>query len=418
MKGTPGSLRLHIGILGRRNVGKSSLINSIAGMEVAITAPEPGTTTDPVKLSINLNPLGPVVLIDTAGIDDMGDLGNLRIDSARKAMESMDMAMLVVTGDQWGSYEEDILNRFPGENIPVVIVQNKSDLGPPAKEVSQRIIETGLPAVAVSALKGIGMQDLIGRLIDSAPASWIESPPVLGDLIKPGQLVVQVMPIDIEAPVGRILLPQVQAVREVLDSGGISVVMKETEFQRAMEGFSSPPHMVITDSQAFGLIAPLTPESSLLTSYSILFARHKGDLASYIRGTEALDSLSDGDQVLMAEACVHHPLGNDIGRVQIPRRISLYSGKKLNFTHVQGKDFPEDLSPYRLVVHCGGCVVNRRGILHRIQRANQQGVAITNYGVLLAKVNGILNRAVKPFISVYPELENVISKISTGGKDG
>lgn len=410
MNKTPGSLRLHIGIFGRRNAGKSSLMNAIAGSDVSIVSETAGTTTDPVRRSLFIEPLGPVLLVDTPGIDDSGDLGALRINTARNVSHRVDMAIIVIESGKWGDFEKILLKDFEKNNVPAIIAVNKADAARPAGEWLASAAFEGLNPVVVSAETGEGLNSLMWQLVDRAPEEWISSPPVLKDLLKPGRIVVQVMPIDKEAPMGRILLPQVQAVREVADSECISLVTKETQLKATLESLKTPPFMVVTDSQAFGLVAPLTPEITLLTSYSILFARHKGDLPSFISGAMALEKLQDGDRVLMAEACVHHPIGNDIGRVQIPKRISLFAGKKLHFDFVQGSDYPDDLSPYRLIVHCGGCVFNRRSMLHRIQEARSQGVAVTNYGVLLARMAGVLERAIKPFFSVYPHLEKLFDQ--------
>lgn len=410
---TPLGMRLHIGIFGIRNAGKSSLMNSLLGKQVSIVSPEPGTTADPVKGSLHIEGINPALLIDTAGIDDSGDLGLLRSKTAEKVLESIDLALLVVSANQLDEDEKTILHRFKSIGIPVIIVINKIDLTPPTDEYLKLLDNFKYPVVLVSALSGSGIDNLKEVILENIPEKWINSPPMLSDLVKKADIAAQVMPIDIEAPMGRILLPQAQAVREVIDCEGVSIISKETELKEALSFLKEPPELVVTDSQAFKLVSELTPKNSRLTSYSTLFARHKGDLPSFVAGVRGVDTLKDGDLILVAEACIHHPIGNDIGRIQIPKKLQDYTGKKLNFEFMQGKDFPEDLKHYKMIIHCGSCMFNRRQLLHRIMKAEQQGVFITNYGVLLAYLSGVLNRAITPFAKTSPRIKDYLSSQNT-----
>ena len=407
MKNTPGSLRLHIGIFGKRNVGKSSLLNSIAGKNVAIVSPEAGTTADPVRKSMKIEGIGPVIFIDTAGLDDIGSLGEKRIKSAQKIMEATNLAVILIEPGKWDKFEDRLVEEFRERQIPSITAVNKTDiLSLPDKDREKLTRLNGTP-IAISAKTGEGIEHLKNEIVSVSNQALVEDPPMLLDLVKPGEIVIQVMPIDIEAPMGRILLPQVQGVRDVLDADAVSIVVKETELKETMESLNQPPDLVVTDSQAFTLVNSLTPPETRLTSYSTLFARVKGDLATYVEGAKAIDDLKDGDTVLVAEACVHHPIGNDIGRVQIPAKMQKFTGKKLNFEFVQGKGFPSDLSPYKLVIHCGACVFNRKQQLFRIREAKRQGIPITNYGTGLAHLSGILPRAIEPFFDVYPHLRKL-----------
>jgi small GTP-binding protein len=416
---TPKGLRLHIAFFGRRNVGKSSLLNALTRQQVSIVSPVAGTTTDPVEKPMELLPLGPVLFIDTAGIDDSGELGALRVQKTREVLERADVAVLVAEAGVWGDFEDEILRELAARKLPVVVALNKSDLrnggGEPSalKDVLPKVEEqTGLPlgrrdacptignqarVVRTSATSGAGILDLRQALLDVAPADFIDSPAILGDLVGPGELAVLVVPIDKEAPKGRLILPQVQAIRDLLDSDAGCLVVKERELRHALDRLKTPPKLVVTDSQAFLKVAADTPREVPLTSFSILMARFKGDLAAQVRGALAVEDLRRGDRVLIAEACAHHPIGEDIGRVKIPRWLTQYTGEKIVFEHVQGHDFPADLAPYKLVIHCGACMWNRREMLSRILRCQQAGVPITNYGLTIAYSLGILERALEPF---------------------
>jgi [FeFe] hydrogenase H-cluster maturation GTPase HydF len=394
---TPRNLRLHIGFFGRRNVGKSSLLNAITRQDVAIVSATPGTTTDPVEKPMELLPLGPVLFIDTAGIDDVGALGEQRIARTRRALERTDLAILVAESGAWGEFEDALLAELLGRKIGVLVVLNKTDLVAPDPLLLARLKEAGIAVVLAAATTGAGLVELRRALLEAAPADYFDARRIVGDLVNPGDLVVLVVPIDKEAPKGRLILPQVQAIRDLLDSDAMSLVVKERELRAALGRLKSPPALVVTDSQAFLKVAADTPPGVPMTSFSILFARFQGDLAVMVQGTLAIDRLRGGDKVLIAESCTHHPIGEDIGRVKIPRWLAEYTGARLEIAHVQGRDFPEDLSPFALVVHCGNCMGNRREMLSRILRCRQQNVPITNYGLTIAYSLGIFDRALAPF---------------------
>lgn len=397
MNTAPRSLRTHIGLFGRRNVGKSSVLNALTRQEVAIVSATPGTTTDPVEKPMEFLPLGPVLFVDTAGLDDEGVLGEQRIAKTRKALERTDLALLVAEAPSWGPFEEELLAEIRARSTPVVVVLNKADAGPVDAGLSARLAGLGIPAVPTVATSGAGIPELRQALLAAAPADLLEGRRIVSDLVSPGDVVVLVTPIDAEAPKGRIILPQVQALRDLLDSGVISVVVREHELGAALALLREPPRLVVTDSQAFRQVADETPRGVLLTSFSILFARFQGDLVEMVRGTAGIDRLKAGDRILVAEACTHHPVGEDIGRVKIPRWLRAHTGVPLEFETVQGRDFPDDLSRYALVVHCGSCMGNRREMLSRLLRARQADVPMTNYGLTIARSLGILDRALQPF---------------------
>jgi len=394
---TPAGSRLHIALFGRRNAGKSSLINALTNQDAAIVSSVAGTTTDPVRKAMEILPIGPVVVIDTAGIDDSGALGDARVGRTLRVLDQTDLALLLLDPTVGADgYEDDLLARIRQRNVPLVAVVNKIDIVPDHGEMAAWAERRGLATVAVSALTTEGIGLLKQRIIENAPAGWAE-PTILGDLISPGDTVVMCIPVDKAAPKGRLILPQVMAIRDVLDHDGVAVVVKERELKHALSGLGRPPKLVVTDSQAILKAAADTPPSVPLTSFSILFARYKGDLESLVRGARAVDDLRPGDRVLIAEACTHHPVPDDIGRVQIPRWLRQHVGGELEFSVVVGNDYPEDLSPYRLVVHCGGCMINRQEMLSRIRRAERAGVPIVNYGVLLGRIHGVLERVLRPF---------------------
>ncbi|MFN7986698.1 MAG: [FeFe] hydrogenase H-cluster maturation GTPase HydF [Thermoanaerobaculia bacterium] len=397
MSSAPRGLRLHVGLFGRRNVGKSSLLNALTRQEVSIVSPTPGTTTDPVEKPMELLPLGPVLFIDTAGVDDEGALGELRIAKTRKVLERTDLALLVAEAGTWGAFEEALLAEIAGKSLPLVVVLNKSDVAPPAPTLLARLASAGFAAVETSAPEGRGIGALRQALLAAVPAEALEARRVVGDLVSEGDLVVLVVPVDKEAPKGRLILPQVQTIRDLLDADAFSLVVKERELRTALSRLSAPPRLVVTDSQAFLKVAADTPPGVPLTSFSILFARFQGDLTEMVRGTVGIERLRSGDRVLVAESCAHHPIGEDIGRVKIPRWLRQYTGLPLDVVHVQGHDFPDDLSTYSLVVHCGSCMGNRREMLSRILRCRAAGIPITNYGLTIAYSLGILERALGPF---------------------
>jgi [FeFe] hydrogenase H-cluster maturation GTPase HydF len=388
---------MHIGIYGRRNVGKSSLLNTLLRQQVSIVSAVAGTTADPVEKPMELLPLGPVLFIDTAGIDDTGALGELRVAKTWKIIERTDLGIIVTDGGCWGEFESALMDAFVKRGTPVVVVHNKADIATMPAEFRQRFTAAKTPLVETVAANGMGIGELREALVKAAPASFTEASALVSDLVGPGETAILVVPIDKEAPKGRLIMPQVQTIRDLLDGDSLCMVVKERELRSALGGLRNPPKLVVTDSQAFLKVAGDVPENVPLTSFSILMARAKGDLAAQVAGTLAIDSLRGGDKVLIAEACSHHPIGEDIGRVKIPRWLTQYVGAALDIHHVQGHDFPEDLARYKLVVHCGACMWNRREMLSRIARCHAAGVPITNYGLTIAYSLGIFARALGPF---------------------
>lgn len=393
----PKGMRLFIGLFGRRNAGKSSLLNALTRQNISIVSDSAGTTTDPVEKAMELLPLGPVLFIDTAGVDDEGALGALRIEKTRLAFERTDLAVIVAEAGHWSDFEQGLIEEFTRRKTPVLVAFNKCDLGYPDPELRQVLEARGCGVVATSAVAGQGIDELRAMLIERAPESLFENRPILADLVGPGELALLVTPIDKEAPRGRLILPQVQSIRDLLDGRALALVTTATELPTALSKLSAPPKLAVTDSQAFGEVEALLPRDVPLTSFSILFARLKGDLSIQAKGALAIETLKPGDRVLIAEACTHHPIGEDIGRVKIPRWLNQKVGGALNFEIAQGRDFPEDLGPYALVIHCGACTFNRRGMLSRIERCQRQGVPISNYGLAIAAALGILERALAPF---------------------
>ncbi len=397
MEATPKGMRLHIAILGRRNVGKSSLVNALTRQQVSIVSPTPGTTTDPVEKPMELLPIGPVVFIDTAGVDDAGALGELRVERTRRVLDRAEVALLVAAAGDWGPFEESLLAELHERRVPVIVVFNKTDLGRPDPALLESLAARRVPWVQAVAARGDGIPDLRDALVQTVPAQFLDPPAILADLVPPGEVAVLVVPIDKEAPKGRLILPQAQSIRDLLDHDAGCLVVTERRLRDALQRLSRPPALVVTDSQAFQEVAAATPDSIPLTSFSILFARYKGDLAEFARGAAAIAHLHPGDRVLIAEACSHHPIGEDIGRVKIPRWLRQSAGGDLHIETVQGHDLPADLSPYRLVVHCGACMWNRRETLSRLGQCRRAGVPITNYGIAIAAALGILERALGPF---------------------
>ncbi len=393
----PKSFRLHIGLFGRRNVGKSSILNALTNQEVSIVSDVAGTTTDPVEKPMELLPLGPVLFIDTAGIDDVGALGEQRIRKTMAVFDRTDLGIIVSNSKDWGDFEEKILQELKDRNIPAILVFNKSDLYPSRSCLLNSLSGEKLPFVETSALNGEGISILRQTILKTAPDDFINRPSILSDLVGPGEAAILVVPIDKEAPKGRLILPQVQSIRDLLDGDSFCMVTKERELREALSRLNKPPKLVVTDSQAFLKVAADTPPEIPLTSFSILFARHQGDLAEMVRGAMAIDQLKTGDKVLIAEACSHHPIGEDIGTVKIPRWLTQYVGGKLQIDHQRGHDFPDNISEYKLIIHCGACMWNRREMLNRIMKARQAGVPITNYGLTIAYSLGIFERALQPF---------------------
>ena len=390
LNSTPSADRIHIGIFGRRNAGKSSIINAITGQNLAIVSDIKGTTTDPVLKAMELLPLGPVVLIDTPGLDDEGELGELRIKKAYQILNKTDIALLVVDSSIGMTIEDEkILSKIQNKNIPYLIVYNKCDIFTEAASQSDNTI-------SVSASTGTHIHELKERIAALAPKST-DSLPIVRDLLKTNDFVVLVVPIDSSAPKGRLILPQQQTIRDILEAGAVSVVVKDTELKETLNNLGKKPALVITDSQAFKEVAKIVPEDIPLTSFSILFARHKGDLDIVANGAHAIEQLKDGDTILISEGCTHHRQCEDIGTVKIPRLLKNYTQADLNLEFTSGTEFPEDLSKYSLIIHCGGCTLNEREMKYRLRCAKDQNVPITNYGTAIAHMNGILRRSLEPF---------------------
>jgi len=397
MQSTPKSLRLHIGLFGRRNVGKSSLLNAITRQQVSIVSEFAGTTTDPVEKPMELLPLGPVQFVDTAGVDDEGALGDLRITRTHAVLERVDLGLIVTEAGAWSNFEQKLLAELKARKVPVLVVYNKADLRGPSQAEQSRVEGMGAIAVSVSSLTGIGLQGLREALLKLAPADFFENRRLVSDLVPAGETAILVVPIDKEAPKGRLILPQVMTIRDLLDGEAMALVVQERELKRALLRLNEPPALVVTDSQAFLKVAADVPKPVPMTSFSILMARFQGELVEQVRGTLGIERLKGGDRVLIAETCSHHPVGEDIGRVKIPRWLTQYVGAKLEFDHVQGRDFPQGLDPYRLVIHCGNCTGNRKEMLSRIHHCREAGVPITNYGLTIAYSLGIFERALEPF---------------------
>lgn len=395
LNNTPSANRTHIGIFGRRNAGKSSIINAITGQNHAIVSDVLGTTTDPVPKAMELLPLGPVVMIDTPGLDDEGKLGTLRIQKAYQILNKTDIALLVIDASV-GATKEDfaILNKIHEKKIPCVIVGNKIDLCPSQKSPVDTSVFSD-PYIEVSSKEGQNIHELKELLAAQLPDD-ADSKKIVGDLLAPMDLVILVVPIDSAAPKGRLILPQQQTIRDVLDVGATALVVRETELKDTLTSIGRKPRLVITDSQAFKQVSKDTPLDVPLTSFSILFARYKGNLDSLVRGAHMLDSLKDGDHILISEGCTHHRQCEDIGTVKMPKWIRAHTGKNLTFSFTSGGEFPLDLSPYQLIVHCGGCVLNEKEMKYRIRCAEDAKVTMTNYGTAIAHMNGILERALKP----------------------
>ena len=391
------SFRLHIGIFGRRNAGKSSILNALTSQEVSIVSEIAGTTTDPVEKPMELLPLGPVLFIDTAGIDDRGDLGEKRIQKTMQVFDRTELGLIISKTDEWGDFEETILKELKDRAIPAIVVFNKSDLVQAGNCLQRSFSGENIPVVETSATHGTGILDLRQAILDHAPDDFINRPGIVADLVGPGEAAILVVPIDKEAPKGRLILPQVQTIRDLLDNDSFCMVVKERELREAFSRLNKPPKLVVTDSQAFLKVAADTPPEIPLTSFSILFARYQGDLPEMVKGAMAIDKLKTGDKILIAEACSHHPIGEDIGTVKIPRWLTQYVGGKLEFVHHRGHDFPENLSEFKLIIHCGACMWNRREMLSRMMKARTAGVPLTNYGLTIAYSLGIFERALQPF---------------------
>ncbi len=401
----PKSFRLHIGIFGKRNTGKSSILNALTQQDVSIVSSVAGTTTDPVEKPMELLPLGPVLFIDTAGIDDMGALGEKRVAKTLAVFDRTDLGLIVSNYTDWGEYEKKLMEEFKARAVPFVVILNKIDIYEEKTAVANELKRAKIKFVCTSATRRTGLLELRQLLLRSAPADYINRPSILSDLVGPGEAAVLVVPIDKEAPKGRLILPQVQSIRDLLDNDSFSIVVKERELREVLSRFNKPPKLVVTDSQAFLKVAADTPPEIPMTSFSILFARFQGDLTEMVRGAMAIDKLKTGDKVLIAEACSHHPIGEDIGTVKIPRWLTQYVGGKLQIDSMRGHDFPDNLSEYKIIIHCGACMWNRREMLSRIMKARQAGTPITNYGLTIAYSLGIFERALQPFPSTLEMLK-------------
>jgi len=394
----------HIGIFGRRNNGKSSLINSLAEQEVAIVSNEPGTTTDPVKKSMEITDIGPVVMIDTAGTDDSGELGKKRVARTREVIRTIDLGILVLAGNRFDQEEEAIIEQLNKWEVPYLVVHNKSDLEVAGIELRETLHNrTGRDVIEFSSLQPKNREELIGQIKSAIPDSAYLSKSMVGDVISQGDLVLLITPIDEEAPEGRLILPQVQAIRDILDNDAIAVVAKEREIDTLMKRLSPKPALVITDSQVFKKADASIPDDIPLTSFSTVLARYKGDFENYLLGTPKLSELKDGDKVLILESCTHHVSCDDIGRVKIPRWLSSFSGKQLDYQVVAGLGkVPGKITDYSIVIQCGGCMITRKQLINRLKPAVDAGIPVTNYGMAIAYMHGIFERAVAPFVKLDP----------------
>jgi [FeFe] hydrogenase H-cluster maturation GTPase HydF len=391
----------HIGIYGRRNSGKSSLINCLAGQDIAIVSDHAGTTTDPVKKSFEITGFGPVILVDTAGIDDSGELGIKRVERTVRTLEIIDLALLVVTHNSWDSYEDDLIKKFREYDVPFIIIHSKSDLQEPTGEFMNKIKAiTATDPFEYSVVDRRNYERLIDHIRKSIPEHSFKTPTLLGDLISYGDIVILITPIDVEAPAGRLILPQVQAIRDIIDNDAVAVVLKEREVDAFLRKTKIKPALAITDSQVFIKADASIPPEIPLTSFSIMLARFKGDFDSYLKGTPKISDLKDGDRVLLLESCTHHVACDDIGRTKIPRWISNFTGKKIEYDVVAGLDtLPRPVTDYALVIQCGGCMITRKQLHNRLQKAIKAGIPVTNYGMAIAYVQGIYKRAISPFVS-------------------
>ncbi len=411
---TPKSLRLHIGLFGRTNVGKSSFLNYVAAQDVAITSPVPGTTTDVVEKAMELLPLGPVVFLDTAGLDDTSVLSELRLKKTKKIFDASDVILLLIEPGTWTGFEDEVLEEAQKRDIPVVAVVNKTDLMAPAADFLKTVKEKCDRVLLCSCLdadkRDATISVLKQFLIDIAPDDFLNPPPLIGDLLPPGGLAILIVPIDLQAPKGRLILPQVQALRDALDSDAAVLVVKEREYASVLGRLKTKPDLVVCDSQVVLKMVADTPRDVKCTTFSILFSRFKGDLVEAARSVVRAEGLKDGDKVLIAEACSHHAIEDDIGRVKIPRWLRQYTGAGVIVDVSSGKDFPENLKEYKLVIHCGACMLTRRQMLARIQKAAQEGVPMTNYGVCIAFLQGVLDRVLSPFPAALEAAQTATSE--------
>jgi len=417
VQATPKSMRLQIGIFGRTNVGKSSFLNMVAGQDVAITSPIPGTTTDVVEKVMELLPVGPVVFLDTGGLDDSSVLGVERIRRTNKVFDRADIIVLVVEPNAWSQHEDQILEQARRRNIPLIAVVNKIDQRRPEDNFLADFQKQKIRVLCCNSLERNKRDEYVTKLkehlIAVCPDDYISPPPLLADLVRPGKVAVLIVPIDKEAPKGRIILPQVQTIRDALDNGSQTLVVKETEYKKALANLKTPPDLVVCDSQVVDKMVAETPRKIACTTFSILFARLKGDLEAMSRGVAAIDRLKPGDKVLISESCSHHAIEDDIGRVKIPKWLKKYLGRAVELDVCSGRDYPADLGKYKLVIQCGSCMLTRRETLMRIEKALAQGVAITNYGVCISFLQGVLERVLSPFPSALAAYKAEMKKLSS-----
>ena len=410
MDNTPKGNRLHIALLGRTNVGKSSLLNLMLGQDIAITSPIAGTTTDIVEKAMELLPLGPVLFLDTAGLDDISELSGARLKKTAKVFDRTDVIILVTEPDKWTDYEESVLTKAKKRKIPMLIVINKFDLRKPSSDHLNFLQQKTERILTVSCNDETKRQNYLDalkqQLLEVAPEDFVGTPSLIGDLLPPGGLAVLVVPIDLQAPKGRLILPQVQTIRDALDNDAMTLVVKERELSAALANLKNPPAIVVTDSQAILKVTADVPKDIPVTTFSILFARQKSDLTIMARGAAAIDSLQPGDNILIAEACSHHALEDDIGRIKIPRWLRQYVGGDLQIDISSGRDYPEDLKKYKLILHCGACMINRREMLNRLRKAQEAGVPVTNYGVAISFLQGAIKRSLASFPSALLAFEN------------
>jgi [FeFe] hydrogenase H-cluster maturation GTPase HydF len=392
----PKSLRLQIGLFGRTNVGKSTFLNYITNQDISITSPVPGTTTDVVEKAIELLPIGPVLFLDTAGLDDRSELSGARLKKTAGIFKRADIYVLLAESGIWQEYEDKIAAQAKRENTPIIIVVNKTDVKKPSKAFIDRLRPHTeniiLSASTDKAKQDFTIHEFKRSLISVVPADFLKPPPIIGDLMPANGLAVLIVPIDLEAPKGRIILPQVQTIRDALDNNQMALVVKESEYTQALKKLKNPPDIVVCDSQVVCRMVSETPPEVKCTTFSILFARIKGNLKEAVESVEMIDKLQSGDKVLIAESCSHHPIEDDIGRVKIPEWMKSYTGKDISFSSCAGRDFPESLSQYRLIIQCGGCMISRREMLARQEQAKAQGIAMTNYGVCISYLQGVMGR--------------------------
>lgn len=405
LNATPSSERVHIGIFGKRNAGKSSLINAITGQNLAIVSEAKGTTTDPVYKAMELLPMGPVMIIDTPGIDDEGVLGNLRIQKAYQVLNKTDIALVIIDAAVGPSAEDlRLIKRINAKKIPLLIVINKCETINEDKKTAYQALLSNGKLLFVSAEQKLNIFELKEAIAQTVPADENKAQ-IVADLLSPSDFVVLVVPIDSAAPKGRLILPQQQTIRDILEADAAAIVVKENELTNTLQNLGKRPKLVITDSQVFKKVAAETPADILLTSFSILFARYKGNLQTSVQGVTALESLEDGDKILIGEGCTHHRQCDDIGTVKLPRWIKEYTGKNPEFIFTSGTEIPLDLSPYKMIIHCGACMLNEREMQYRIKCAADQNIPFTNYGITIAYINGILKRTVEPFPQIYKLLD-------------